>query len=233
MKIEIWSDVACPWCYIGKKRFEKAMMQFPHADKIEVEWKSFLLNPHQKTDPADTLVNYLSREKAIPVSQVEHMMSQVSQAGKNEGIDFRFEKVVVANTVRAHALLQVAREKNAGARVKQQLLQAYFEDQKNVDTADVLLDIAEKAGLDKQETRDALSSDAPFVKVEQDLKEAQDLSIQGVPFFVIDRKYGISGAQESEIFTKALETAFTEWQQKCTDEITVTKGPACSLEGDC
>ncbi|THD69700.1 DsbA family oxidoreductase [Robertkochia marina] len=214
MKIEIWSDVACPWCYIGKKRFEKALSQFPHSEHVEVEWKSFLLNPNQKTDTDASLVDYLAREKGLSAEQVKQMMMQVTKAGAGEGIDFDFEKVVVANTVRAHALLQMAKNKGLGDEVKKRLLLAYFSENINVDDPDQLIRIGEEAGLDAGEIKKYLSTDEPFKKVEFDLKEAAALGIRGVPYFVIDRKYGISGAQESHLFTEALEKAFSEWKEQ-------------------
>lgn len=233
MKIEIWSDVACPWCYIGKKRFEKALSEFPQADEIEVEWKSFLLNPHQKTDPKASLIDYLSKEKGMAREQVLEMMEHVARTGSTEGIAFDFEKVVVASTVRAHALIQMGKNKGLGNEVKQGLLQAYFSEHVNIDEPDQLIRIGIEAGLDKDEIRDYLATDEPFKKVEYDLKEASALGVRGVPFFVIDRKYALSGAQESHIFTKALEQSFAEWKEKQPSEFKAAEGDACTPEGDC
>ena len=233
MKIEIWSDVACPWCYIGKKRFEKALGKFPHADKVEVEWKSFLLNPNQTTDPEDSLLDYLAREKGLAREQVLQMMSQVAQAGEGEGIDFRFDQVVVANTVRAHALIQLAKEKGLGAAVKQRLLHAYFSEASNVDHPEELIRIGSEAGIDPTEIKEVLSTDLPFKKVERDLKEASALGVRGVPFFVIDRKYAISGAQESDTFLQALEQSFAEWQEKQSSPMEFSGGASCDTDGNC
>lgn len=233
MKIEIWSDVACPWCYIGKKRFENALEKFPHADKIEVEYKSFLLNPNQQTNPDETLTDYLAREKGLEAEQVAQMMEQVRATGETEGIDFLFNEVVVANTVRAHALLQLAKAKGKGADLKQRLLHAYFSKSVNVDDPEQLLKIAEETGLDRKETREALTTDTPFRKVEFELKEAQALGIQGVPFFVIDRKYAISGAQEADVFLQALERSFSEWEHKQKEGLDIIEGDSCTTDGDC
>ena len=233
MKIEIWSDVACPWCYIGKKRFEKALAQFEGADQIEVEWKSFLLNPDQITNTKDSLIDYLAREKGLTKAQAGQMTDQVSLVGSTEGIDFDFEKVVVASTVRAHALLQISKEKGLGAKVKQRLLHAYFTENVNIDDPEQLIRIAQEAGLDPVVVRESLTSEDPYKKVEQELQEARSLGIQGVPFFVIDRKYGISGAQETDTFLKALEQALSEWKEEQQKSLTIQPGESCSTTKGC
>ncbi|WP_224491256.1 DsbA family oxidoreductase [Robertkochia flava] len=233
MKIEIWSDVACPWCYIGKKRFEKALAEFAAAEKIEVEWKSFLLNPDQVTDPEESLTGYLAREKGLSEAQVIEMMDQVARVGRSEGIDFDFNKVVVANTVRAHALLQMAKEKGLGQEIKQGLLKAYFSESVNVDNPDELIAIGVKAGLDAAEIKEYLSTDTPFRKVEKEIREAQALGVKGVPFFVIDRKYGISGAQESQVFSQALEKSFEEWKNAQGAPLDITEGQNCNKDEGC
>lgn len=233
MKIEIWSDVACPWCYIGKKRFENALSQFPEAGNIEVEWKSFLLNPGQKTDPDGTLAAYLEAHKGMPAEQVRQMMNTTAATGKSEGIEFHFEGVVPANTVRAHALLQFAKENGKGIQLKQELFHAYFTENANLDDPEVLFTLGGKVGFTQEEIREALSSDGPFRKVERDLKEAQALGIQGVPFFVIDRKYGISGAQETPAFLKALEKAYGEWESNSKKDLDISQGDSCDTNGNC
>ncbi|MBL7473959.1 DsbA family oxidoreductase [Robertkochia sediminum] len=233
MKIEIWSDVACPWCYIGKKRFEKALSQFPHADKIEVEWKSFLLNPSQTTEPETSLATYLANHKGMPEEQVQQMMQTTANTGKREDIDFNFDGVIPANTVRAHALLQLAKDRGLGAQLKQHLFHAYFTDNKNLDDPKELFRLGGMVGLSEEEIREALTSDAPFRKVERDLKEANALGIQGVPFFVIDRKYGISGAQEAPALLQALEKAYGEFKNKQGQDLEISEGDSCDTEGNC
>lgn len=233
MKIEIWSDVACPWCYIGKKRFEKALSQFRHADKIDVEWKSFLLNPSQTTDPTISLASYLANHKGMPEEQVQHMMQTTANTGKLEAINFNFDGVVPANTVRAHALLQLAKDKGSGAQLKQHLFHAYFTENKNLDDPKELFRLGGLVGLSEEEIREALTSDAPFRKVERDLKEANALGIQGVPFFVIDRKYGISGAQETPALLQALEKAYGEYIHKKGQDLEISEGDSCDTEGHC
>ncbi|WP_224485571.1 DsbA family oxidoreductase [Robertkochia aurantiaca] len=233
MKIEIWSDVACPWCYIGKRRFEKALAEFPEAEALEIEWKSFQLNPGVNTDMSDNIVNYLAREKGMSLEQARQMTGQVSAVAAEEGLDFNFEALKIANTFKAHRFLHLAKSQGKQNIVKELLLKAMFEEGKNVDDDRTLLEIGREAGLDIGEVTGLLESANHTEEVNRDISEARKLGIQGVPFFVINRKYGISGAQTHDIFLQALQQSFAEWKEDRESSLEVINGDSCTPDGNC
>lgn len=209
MKIEVWSDVACPFCYVGKKRMETALERFPHKD-VEVVYKSFMLNPSLETDPSISIADYLAESKGIDPQMVQQMNLRVGQMGAAEGIDFAFDKVVVANTERAHRLLQYAHSLGKGVEAQERIFRAYFSEGRNVDDAETLVALAAELGISADDARAAIASDAIAYNVQRDIAEARSLGITGVPFFVIDRAYGVSGAQEVAVFEQALNKALAE-----------------------
>ena len=209
MLIEVWSDVACPFCYVGKKRLETALAQFPHKE-VDVVYKSFMLNPQLETDPDISIADYLADSKGLDPRMVQQMNQRVSQMGAAEGINFEFEKVVVANTERAHRLLQHAQGIGKGAEAQERIFRAYFSEGRNIDDVDTLVALAQELELNAEGARAAIESDAVSYDVQRDIAEARSLGITGVPFFVIDRAYGVSGAQEVAVFEQALNKALTE-----------------------
>ena len=209
MLIEVWSDVACPFCYVGKKRLETALAQFPHKE-VDVVYKSFMLNPQLETDPDISIADYLADSKGLDPRMVQQMNQRVSQMGAAEGISFEFEKVVVANTERAHRLLQHAQGLGKGAEAQERIFRAYFSEGRNIDDVDTLVALAHELELNAEGARAAIESDAVSYDVQRDIAEARSLGITGVPFFVIDRAYGVSGAQEVAVFEQALNKALTE-----------------------
>ncbi|WP_035069032.1 DsbA family oxidoreductase, partial [Anditalea andensis] len=210
MKVEIWSDIMCPFCYIGKRKFEAALSQVTFRDKIEVEWKSFLLNPEIVTDPSKSSLDYLAEIKNMSLEQAKQMTDQVAQMAAQSGLKFNFEKTVVANTRNAHRLIQMAKVHLLGDMAEEILFQAYFIEGKNMDDKDTLITLGKKIGLDEDEVRKMLESDLFEDKVRQEIYEAQQLGVRGVPFFVIDNKFGISGAQPEQVFVDALYKALGE-----------------------
>jgi len=210
MKVEIWSDIMCPFCYIGKRKFEAALSRLDFKDQIEVEWKSFLLNPDMKTDPTQSTVEYLANVKNMSVGQVKQMMEQVVQMAEASGLHFDFDKTVVANTRRAHRLIQMAKAHLLGDMAEEVLFEAYFNRGKNMDDTETLVLLGEEIGLDPSEVRSMLASDQFDDKVRQEVFEAQQLGVKGVPFFVIDNKFGISGAQPDQVFEDALRKAYKD-----------------------
>jgi predicted DsbA family dithiol-disulfide isomerase len=209
MLIEVWSDVACPFCYVGKKRLETALAQFPHKD-VDVVYKSFMLNPQLETNPEISIADYLANSKGLDPRMVQQMNQRVSQMGAAEGITFEFEKVVVANTERAHRLLQHAQGLGKGAEAQERIFRAYFSEGRNIDDVETLVALAQELELNAEGARAAIESDAVSYDVQRDIAEARSLGITGVPFFVIDRAYGVSGAQEVAVFEQALNKALTE-----------------------
>lgn len=211
MKIEIWSDIMCPFCYIGKRRLESAMNDFEFADKIEIEWKSFLLNPDMVTDPQKSTLEYLSKTKGWSLEQTQQITQQVVDMAKEEGLTYHMEKTVVANAKNAHRLLQLAKTMEKGDLMKERLLKAYFTEGKNIDDREVLIQLAQEVGLQKGRVEICLDSDEFLDKVEQDIYESKLIGVRGVPFFVLDRKFGISGAQSKEVFIDTIEKAWKDY----------------------
>ncbi|MEN2282059.1 DsbA family oxidoreductase [Algoriphagus sp. SE2] len=235
MKIEIWSDVVCPFCYIGKRKLEKSLEKYPFKDKIEIEWKSFQLNPDQVTDPSLNSLEYLSKSKGWSMSQTLQITQQVMDMAKNEGLEFQMDKTVVANTKNAHRLIHLAQESSKGSEMKERLLKAYFNEGINVDDADALLNIGLEIGLEESQIKEILNSDKFENEVERDIYESRQLGVQGVPFFVLDRKFGISGAQPDEVFDQTIEKAWNEYKKE-NPELEIVKGnpnDSCEIDGDC
>jgi predicted DsbA family dithiol-disulfide isomerase len=212
MKIEIFSDVACPWCFIGKRRFEKALEGFEHRDEVEVEWKSFQLDPTLPEHDHRKEIDYLAEVKGMPREQVAKMLGHVTEQAAGESLDYDFDSLVVANSWKAHRVIQRAKAVSleAAAALEEQLFRAHFEDGKDIGNEDVLGQLGVSAGLTADQVREALTEDRWETSVKQDLATAQALGVSGVPFFVLGRKYGISGAQPTEVFTQALEQSWAE-----------------------
>jgi predicted DsbA family dithiol-disulfide isomerase len=210
MKIEIWSDIACPFCYIGKRKIENAIQRLPQPEEIVVEWKSFQLNPSLQTDPNLNTLAYLAETKGWTMEQTLQMTAQVTTMGKEEGLNFNFEKTAVANTKRSHRLLHLAKGFNCQNELKEQLFKVYFEEGKNIDDLETLLQCAEQAGIPRAEAKRVLDMHAFEEEIDQDVYESRLIGVQGVPFFVFDRKYGISGAQPDEVFDQTLQQALQE-----------------------
>lgn len=233
MKIEIWSDVMCPFCYIGKRHFEAALAQIPDADKIEVIWKSYQLDPTTPLEVNYTQAEYLVKKKNFPLDQVNAMLQNVTQMAKNAGLDFNLEQSVMTNSQRAHQLIQFAKSKNLGDEMEEQLFQAYFIDGKNVSDFATLSELAQNAGLDKTEAQQAFEDDRYEKEFRSDVQEAAQLGVTGVPFFVIDRKYAISGAQPIAVFRDSIQQALKETGVLTNVQGTNTDGDSCSVDGVC
>ena len=214
MLIEVWSDIACPFCYIGKRRLEAAIARFPHAADVQVAWRSFQLQPDLRTDPNLRLNDYLAATKGFSAADVERMQVRVRTMGESEGIAFDFDHVVVANTFDAHRLLQFAHAQGQGNAMKQRLLEANFTEGANVADHATLQALAADVGLDADAVRALLAGDGYADEVHRDIAEARQERVSGVPFFVFDRSYAFSGAQPPALFDEALTRAHTEWQAR-------------------
>lgn len=221
MKIEIWSDVMCPFCYIGKNNFEKALEKLPFKDEVEVEWKSFQLDPTLDPSETKTTFEYFKEKKGFPEAQAKQMIGQVSQMGKGSGIEFNFEKALITNTFSAHKLLHLAKKYNLADKMEEALFIAHFIDGKNVGDTDTLISIAASLGLDENEAKQVLVSEEFNDDVQNDISEAGNHGISGVPFFILNGKYSVSGAQPVEFFVNALQQTYNE-----------TVSPLKNLSGD-
>ena len=234
MKVEIWSDIMCPFCYIGKRKFEKAMDQFPDSDNIEVVWHSYQLDPSITYEPGRDLYSYLAERKGQTRDWAVGVHEHVTNMAKEAGLTYDFDQAVIANSFDAHQLIQLAKKYNKGDEAEERLFRAYFTEGKNVSDQDTLLELGEEIGLDKGEIKEALASGTYADAVNRDIKEAMQIGVQGVPFFVIDRKYAVSGAQPSEVFLQALQKSFPDWKKEHTaGRFDTIDGQVCTPDGEC
>ena len=233
MKIDIWSDTRCPFCFIGKRNFEKALQKFSQNDKVEVNWHSFQLDPNMKTDLTKNHYEYLSEVKGFPMSQIMQMHENLIQSGKSAGIDFNFDEVKVSNSFKSQMLVQLAKEKGKADEMEELLFEAYFQLGKDIDDVEVLSEIGEKLGFSKEEIQDAVQSPELAKLVKNDIFAANSLGIKGVPFFVFNEKYGVSGAQPTDLFSEVLEKSWSEFSEFNSDIKIIQEGDSCDIEGNC
>lgn len=213
IKIDIWSDVACPWCYIGKRRLEGAVSQFAAtagAPPVEIEYHSYQLDPNTPVDFAGTHAEYLGKHLGASLADVARMSAQVTNVAAGAGLDYHFDKVQTTNTGKAHELIHFAAANGKGPEMKERLLKAYFTQGRHVGHVEELADLAAEIGLDRATALKSLQSGEYAKAVADDIAQAAQLGIRGVPFFVIDQKYGLSGAQEAELFLRALKQVEAE-----------------------
>jgi predicted DsbA family dithiol-disulfide isomerase len=208
--VEIWSDVVCPFCYIGKRHFENALEQFSDRDKVQVSWKSYQLDPTLKTEPGKNSVQHLAEIKGWSLEHARLATSQVTQMASKAGLHYNLDKAVVANTMDAHRLIQLAKKENKDNQAEEELFKAHFTDGKNIADKNVLLEIAQKIGIDQTLAEEVISTDTFRQNVVSDQQEAQHIGVRGVPFFVINRKYAVSGAQPPEAFLQTLQKTLQE-----------------------
>jgi predicted DsbA family dithiol-disulfide isomerase len=203
--VEIWSDVVCPWCYIGKRRFERALDAF--GAEVDVVWRSFQLDPDSRAREERGLVDSFSARKGLSPAQVRSMFAHVTEIAAGEGLDYHFDRASSGNTFDAHRLLHFAAAHGRQGELNERLLRAYFTEGEPIGDRAVLARLAADVGLDGAEAKHALDTGAYADDVRGDLDTARALGITGVPFFVFDRKFAVSGAQPTEVFTRALESA--------------------------
>lgn len=233
MKIEIWSDIVCPFCYIGKKRLEQALASFPHRDEVEIIWKSYQLHPQFPQDAAGIpAVEYIKNAKGLTKEETLAMMQQVQSIGKSLEIDFDFEKSLIVNTLNGHRLIHFAQEHGLGNILKERLLKVHFSEGVDVNDTNILVNLAAEVGMDKKEVQEMLHSDRFTYEVTQDIQEGVNLGLRGVPFFVFNQKFGIAGAQPLEMFEQTLRQAYED--AKTVIIMNDNEGPSCDSEtGNC
>ncbi len=227
MLVEIWSDIVCPWCYIGKRRFETALEHFEHADEVEVRWRSFELNPRASQRSSRTMAEHIAAKYGTSVEEATKRLASLDRLAAKEGLRYRLADTKGGNTFAAHRLIHFAYEKgpSTGAALKEALLHAYFEELVAVGERETLLDVAERVGLNRDEAAEVLASDRYSDEVRSDEAEANALGCTGVPFFVFDRTFAVPGAQDPETL---LLTMRRLWERR---RVVVTAPPtddACS-----
>ncbi|GAB3066415.1 DsbA family oxidoreductase [Salinicoccus sesuvii] len=205
MKIEIWSDVACPFCYIGKRNFETALSQFDEANQVEVIYKSFRLDPTAPKQPEETSVELLAKKYGTSVEEAKQMNVQITEAARAIGLEFNLDTVIPSNTMDAHRLVKLAKTEEKEASALEQLYKAYFIDNRNVADKETLLEIASEIGIETSNVESMLPTDDYKEAVISDHNESKQLGVQGVPYVVFNRKYSVSGAQPAEKFLEALK----------------------------
>jgi predicted DsbA family dithiol-disulfide isomerase len=212
MKVDIWSDIRCPFCYIGKRKFEAALEHFEHKDKIEITWHSFELDPELKTNPDKDVHDYLAELKGASRDWSVKVHHKLTQTAKDAGLTYNFDKAVVANSFDAHRLIQLANMHGLGDAAEESLFKAYFTDGKNIDDHATLRSIGASIGLEKTEVEEMLASGAFANHVRSDEAQAHRIGVNGVPFFVFNDRYAVSGAQPSNIFFDTLQKSWKEFE---------------------
>ncbi len=205
MKIEIWSDIMCPFCYIGKRQLETALKEFPGND-FEIEWKSFQLDPTITPQSGKDVYTFLAERKGISVEQSIEMHKGVVERAKSVGLDYHFDKAIISNSLTAHRIIHLAKSKKLGDEMEEIFFKAYFTEGKDLSDIQTLIALGIQAGLDSGEVQEVVENENLYLSdVKGDIKEAQEIGVQGVPFFVFDRKYAVSGAQPVEAFVNTIK----------------------------
>ncbi|GEL99648.1 DsbA family oxidoreductase [Cellulomonas terrae] len=233
LNVEVWSDIACPWCYIGKRRFATVLADFPHREHVEVTWRAYELSPSTPVGPGRPEIEMLAALKGIPHDQVKRMFAQVTAVAAGEGLAYDFDRALAVNTFAAHRLVHLART-TGGAdlaeRTLEALFSAHFEHGADLGDDDTLVRIVSAAGVDADEARAALGDDTGADAVRADEDEARALGVTGVPFFVVDRRIAVSGAQPADVFARLLETA---WRDANPVQVLATADGAACVDDAC
>jgi predicted DsbA family dithiol-disulfide isomerase len=229
-RVDVWSDIACPWCYVGKRRLERALKDFPHADEVKVVWHSFELDPSapKERDPAVSHVERISKKYGISVDQARKNSDRLQATARGEGLAFDFEHIRSGSTFDAHRLVHLAKHRGLQDAVKERLLKAYLEQASLMSDHATLVRLAVEAGLDEGEVTDMLSSDQFADDVRTDEGAAHQLGISGVPCFVFDGRFAVSGAQPPEVILSALHQAWTERDPAPSE---FAEGAVCGPDG--
>ena len=204
MKIEIWSDIMCPFCYIGKRQLEIALEEFPN-EEFEIEWKSFQLDPSITPQSGKDVYTFLAERKGISVDQSVEMHKDVVERAKSVSLDYHFDKAIISNSLTAHRIIQFAKTKKAGGEMEEIFFKAYFTDGHDLNNDSTLVELASQAGLNPADVQEVVQNEDLYLKeVKADIDEARGIGVQGVPFFVFDRKYAVSGVQPLETFVQTI-----------------------------
>ncbi len=213
LKVDIWSDIACPWCYVGKRRFAEGVRRYEAAGgtrPVEIEYHSYELSPGTPVDYEGSHVDFLANHLGVGSAQAEKMLAQMTDLAATEGLDFHYDDLKSTKTLKAHELLHLAKARGLQDEMKERLMRAYFVEGRHVGRIDDLADLASEVGLDRAEVVESLTSGEFAQAVAADIDQARAYGISGVPFYVIDGRYGVSGAQDPAVFASALAEASAE-----------------------
>ncbi len=237
MKIEVWTDIMCPYCYIGKLLYEKALQQFEYKDQVELEWKAFQLNPAlPDKGNGEPVVEYLQKTAGFSEENINQMFEQINILARENGVNENLRNSIAANTLDAHRLVKLGATKGLDSDIMLQLSKAYFEEAKDYSDHKVLKEIGISAGLTEKEVDELLNSDLYAYEVKQDIQEAGNLGFDTVPTFLFNRKHALIGSQPVGAFIKTLQKAFFKWQKQDMpqdENMDVTHGKSCSADGTC
>jgi predicted DsbA family dithiol-disulfide isomerase len=226
--VEIWSDINCPWCYIGKRRFESALTRFEHADEVNVTWRSFELDPGAPADTGRNSARMLAEKYGVSAERAQEMEAHVTEVAAGDGLEYNLERSRLGNTFDGHRLIHLAQRYGLQDAMKERLLRARFTDGLLVSDPEVLVRCAVEVGLDADEVGTALATGAYADEVRADERLAQEFGISGVPMFVVDRAIGASGAQSPELLLQLLEQG---WEQRPTVDVVAGSGESCGVDG--
>ena len=232
IKVQIWSDIMCPFCYIGKRRIEEALALFEHKDAVAIEWKSFQLDGNFVASSDDNMAEHLAQKYGKSIDWAQGMLDNMTQNAKTVGLDFHFEKAILANSFTAHRLLHLAKKYHLANDLEELLFKAYLTDGKNINDNNTLKELGVSVGLNAEAVNEVLHSDAYANEVKHDIQNANSIGVQGVPFFVFDNKYAVSGAQPATAFLEILQKVWEEgrFDSKVT-LINTTEVDSCGIDG--
>lgn len=233
MKIEVWSDYACPFCYIGKRRLENALSQFPDRDQVEVVFRSFELDPNASVNETRDIHELLSLKYGMAREQAVQMNNQLAEQARGVGLTFNFDTLKPTNTHDGHRLSHYAKTQGKEAELNERLLHAYFTDSLNVGDHEVLAKLAAEVGLDEAEVLAVLKNGDYDAEVDADIEAARRLNVNGVPFFVFNNKYAVSGAQPGPVFSEVLDTVWAEEKKSPALQVLGSTGPADAGDDGC
>ncbi|HRI70309.1 MAG TPA: DsbA family oxidoreductase [Polyangium sp.] len=230
LRIDIWSDIACPWCYVGKRRLEAALAQFPDRDSVEIVWRAFELDPSapRVRDKSISVAQRLAQKYGTSTAQAQSMIDRMTNVARGDGLDFHFERLQAGNTFDAHRVLHLAATRGKQDIMKERFLRGYLTEGEAIGEPETIIRLAAEVGLDEQDVRATLASDAYAHEVRADEKEARENGVTGVPFFVFDGRIAVSGAQPMELFVRVLEQVWNELQAK---PVVFEEGAACGPDG--
>jgi predicted DsbA family dithiol-disulfide isomerase len=229
MKVEIWSDIVCPFCYIGKRKFEKALDNFGQKDKVEIVWRSFQLDADLKQVPGQSVHEYLALRKGVSTEKGKEMNDYMTAAAKEVGLAYDFDNAIINNTLNAHRLSHLAAKYGLQNEAEEALFAAYYTQGKDIGDIDVLTAIGVSVGLSATDIKSMFATDAFVDAVRKDQDTAQQVGVQGVPFYVFNNKYAVSGAQPTEVFKQVLDKV---WEEEKPDAVVESVG-FCSTDGEC